>query len=75
MATPATEAKGSNEGGTKIAGDVPNPQPLLNDSTPQKLSPEDTREYLRRAEERLRDERRKMLRTISGTQRPGVRDW
>ena len=52
-----------------------NPQPLLNESTPQKLSPEDTREYLRRAEERLRDERRQMLRTISGTQRTGVRDW
>lgn len=75
MATPANDAKGGNDGGMKIAGDVPNPQPLLNESTPQKLSPEDTREYLRRAEERLRDERRQMLRTISGTQRTGVRDW
>ena len=58
-----------------MAGDVANPQPLLDDSTPQKLSEEDTREYLRRTEERLRDERRRMLRILYGPDRPGVRDW
>jgi hypothetical protein len=55
-----------------VPGDVPNPQPLLDESTPQKLSPEDTREYLRRTEERLRQERRNVPRPPD---RPGVRDW
>jgi hypothetical protein len=64
-----------NETGAPIAGDVPNPQPLLNDDVSQKLSPEETRAYLRRAEGRMREERRGMLRTLYGADRPGVRDW
>src|SRR5262249_8282105 len=39
----------------------------------QPLSPEDTREYLRRTAERLQRERRGMLRTLYGPDRPGVR--
>jgi len=66
---------GLNGTSNPMPADVPNPQPLLDDSAPQKLSPEDSREYLRRAEQRLRDERRAMLRTLYGPDRPGVRDW
>jgi hypothetical protein len=39
------------------------------------LSPDETREYLRRAEARLREERLKMLKIRYGPDRPGVRDW
>jgi len=60
---------------TPVPGNTVNPQPLLDDSTPQKLSAEDTREYLRRTEERLRNERRSLLRLLHGQDRPGVRDW
>ena len=41
----------------------------------QPLSPEDTREHLRRTAERLRKDRRDLLRTIYPPEQPGVRDW
>lgn len=41
----------------------------------QPLSPEDTREYLRRTADRLQRARRDQLRTLYGPDRPGVRDW
>jgi hypothetical protein len=63
---------GSDGSKNPTPGDVPNPQPLLDDSTPQKLDPEETREYLRRTEERFRQERRNLPRPPD---RPGVRDW
>jgi tetratricopeptide (TPR) repeat protein len=48
---------------------------IADDAQPQNLSPEDTREYLKRTDARLRDERAKMLRMLYGPDRPGVRDW
>jgi tetratricopeptide (TPR) repeat protein len=69
---PKVGPEGSN---TLTPAAAPALQPIADDSTPQKLSPEDTREYLRRAELRLRDERRSLLRTLYGTARPGIRDW
>src|SRR5262249_13036841 len=75
MPAPATgQVPKNGANGNPIAGDAPNPQMLLDESTPQKLSEEDTREYLRRTEQRLRDERRRMLRVLYGPDRPGVRD-
>lgn len=54
-----------------------NPQlPVIEDSNDVRpLSPEDTREYLRQADERLRKERQSMLRALYGRDRDGVRDW
>lgn len=76
MAVPgSTPKEGPEAAGNPIPGAVPNPQPVLDDGTPQKLSPEDSREHLRRAEVRLREERRALLRTLYGPDRPGVRDW
>lgn len=63
------------EANTPTAGNNRKLQPLEDADQAQPLSPEDTREYLRRTDERLRDERRKMLRLLSGPDRPGVRDW
>jgi tetratricopeptide (TPR) repeat protein len=63
------------EASTPTAGNNRKLQPLDDTDQAQPLSPEDTREYLRRTDERLRDERRKMLRLLSGPDRPGVRDW
>ena len=63
------------EANTPTAGNNRQLQPLEDADQAQPLSPEDTREYLRRTDERLRDERRKMLRLLSGPDRPGVRDW
>ena len=59
----------------QTAGNNPNLQPLKDDDHVEPRPPEDTREYLRRTDERLRDERRRMLRLLSGPDRPGVRDW
>lgn len=67
--------KNANGGNDTMPGNGAVLQPIADDGVPQKLSPEDTREYLRRAELRLRDERRSLLRTLYGTPRPGVRDW
>ena len=59
----------------KMAGNNPNLQPLIDNEAPQPLSPEQTREYLKQTDARLRAEREKMLRLLSGPDRPGVRDW
>jgi len=69
---PKTDSTGGNDSQPVPGAAL---QPIPDDSQPQKLSPEDTREYLRRAELRLRDERRGLLRTLYGPPRPGVRDW
>ncbi len=66
---------GASPTDAKTAGNNPNLQPLLNEDRPQQLSPEDTREYLKRTEERLRKERQGMLKMLYGPDRPGVRDW
>jgi tetratricopeptide (TPR) repeat protein len=72
---PGSVQKNGQTGSTAMPADVPNPQMLLDESTPQKLSEEETRAYLRRTEERLREERRRMLRVLYGPDRPGFRDW
>lgn len=56
-------------------GNNPQLQPIEDTGTVQPLSPEDTREYLKRAEERIRKERQNMLRAVYGRDRAGVRDW
>lgn len=59
----------------KTAGNNAHLEPLKDAGQVQPLSPEDTREYLRRTAERLDRERRGMLRALYGPDRPGVRDW
>jgi hypothetical protein len=58
-----------------VAGESTNPPLLPDDASPQSLTPNETREFLRQAEARLRDERLKMLKVRYGPDRPGVRDW
>lgn len=67
--------KDVNGGNDTQPGNAATLQPIADDGVPQKLSPEDTREYLRRAELRLQGERRSLLKTLYGTPRPGIRDW
>src|SRR5437763_1767135 len=59
----------------KAAGNNQNLEVLKDQDQVQPLSPEDTREYLRRTAERLERQRRDLLRTLYGPDRPGVRDW
>ena len=67
-ASPGSEANTGPANNTAL-------QPIQDDSLPQKLSPEDSREHLRRAESRMVEERRNLLKTLYGPPRPGVRDW
>ncbi len=67
-------------GTTNNPGQAPAPgsshlQPLQNSDQVQVLSPEDTREYLRRTAERLKKDRQDLLRTLYGGERPGLNDW
>jgi tetratricopeptide (TPR) repeat protein len=48
---------------------------LKNEDAVQQLSPEDTREHLRRIAERLKKDRHDLLRTLYPPDRPGSRDW
>jgi hypothetical protein len=48
---------------------------LRDTATVQKLTPEDTRAYLLQTAERLQRERRELLRSLYGPERPDVRDW
>ncbi len=50
-------------------------QPLQDESKVQPLSPEDTREYLRRTAERLKRDQQNMRKTLYGQERIGTRDW
>jgi tetratricopeptide (TPR) repeat protein len=50
-------------------------QPLENDTQIQRLNPDDTREYLRRAAERLKKDRHDLWRTLYGKVAAGIRDW
>jgi tetratricopeptide (TPR) repeat protein len=63
-----------NPNATPTHGDTTAPQ-LKDEAAVQPLSPEDTREHLRRAAERLRKDRRDLLRAIYPPEQPGVRDW
>jgi len=64
-----------NAAQTPTQGPAPHLQPLPDTAEVQPLSPEDTREYLRRAAERLKRERQIMRQTLYGPDRPGFRDW
>jgi hypothetical protein len=73
----ATQVPKAGPGGDGNTGPANNPllQPIADDTVPQKLSPEDSREHLRRAEQRMTQERRGLLKTLYGSPRPGLRDW
>jgi hypothetical protein len=75
MGPGATQKAGPAEAPKAVPGNNPQLQPLEDSGTVQPLSPEDTREYLRQADERLRKERQSLLRTLYGRDREGVRDW
>jgi tetratricopeptide (TPR) repeat protein len=60
---------------TKAPGTNANLEALKDADQVQPLSPEDTREYLRRTAARLERERHEMLKMLYGPDRPGVRDW
>ena len=75
MGPGATQKVGPVEAPKAVPGNNPQLQPLEDSGTVQPLSPEDTREYLRQADERLRKERQSLLRTLYGRDREGVRDW
>jgi hypothetical protein len=66
---------GAKTNPTPTPGNAPNLQPLPDSSTPQPLSPEDTREYLRRTAERLKKDRQNIRNTLYGPERPGLLDW
>lgn len=71
-------AAGPRQGTTQNpnqGGSAQNLQPLQNDTQIQLLSPEDTREYLRRDAERIRKDRQELWRTLYGKVPAGVRDW
>lgn len=65
----------NNPGNHGDPGTASGLQPLQDTSTPQPLSPEDTREHLRRAAERIKKEKRDLLKTLYGPERPGLLDW
>ncbi|MBA4066960.1 MAG: hypothetical protein C0501_25280 [Isosphaera sp.] len=71
--TPNTAATPSGPGSP--APGSTNPVPLADDEVVQPLSPEDTREHLRRTAERLRKDLRDLRRTLSPPDVPGHRDW
>ena len=70
----ANPAAKPNPNATPAHGNSTAPQ-LKDEAAVQPLSPEDTREHLRRTAERLRKDRRDLLRTIYPPEQPGVRDW
>jgi hypothetical protein len=72
---PAGGSRANNGQQSPSPGRAPHLQPLHDTDEVQPLSPEDTREYLRRAEERLKKDRQALLRTLYGPDRPGVLDW
>jgi len=54
---------------------TPNLQPLQDDRRVQPLSPEETRDHLRRTAERLRREQQQLRQALYGQERAGVHDW
>ena len=56
-------------------GNKSNLPQLKDEDAMQPLTADDTREYLRRAAERLKKDRQAMLGTLYGPDRPGVKDW
>ncbi len=65
----------TNQAPTPTPGNAPNLQPLQDTDTLQPLTPEDTREYLRRIAERIKRERQSLRNSIYGPERFGHLDW
>lgn len=59
----------------QAVGNKTNLPQLKDDEAAQPLSPEDTLDHLRFHRERMRKDRRAMLDTLYGPDRPGVKDW
>lgn len=72
---PLTGPKSGTTQQPNQGGGAQNLQPLANAPQLQVLTPEDTREYLRRAAERIKKDRQDLWRTLYGKVPPGVRDW
>lgn len=64
-----------NETNVPTPGNNPNLPQLPDEDRMQPLTPEDTREYLRRTAERLKRDRHGLLNLLYGPERPGVKDW
>jgi tetratricopeptide (TPR) repeat protein len=60
------KAQPGNNANLPVIADEPRPQPL---------SPEDTREHLRRADARLKRQRQQLADAVRGPDRPAARDW
>jgi tetratricopeptide (TPR) repeat protein len=73
---PVPQARnGANKTDRQTAGNNAAMEALKDQDQVQPLSEQDTREYLRRTDERLQKARRDQLRALYGPDRPGVRDW
>jgi len=66
---------GANSNPTQSPGNAPNLQQLQDSNTPQPLSPEETREHLKRTAERLKKDRQNLRNSIYGPERFGHIDW
>lgn len=73
--TPVPREGSPRESTTPTPGNNPALQVLQDSDKTQPLSPDETREYLRQTDERLRRERQGLLRTLSGPERAGIKDW
>jgi hypothetical protein len=71
----AMPTTGTNTNPTTNPGNTPNPQPLQDINAPQPLTPEDTREHLKRTAERLKRDRQNLRNSIYGQDRFGHLDW
>jgi tetratricopeptide (TPR) repeat protein len=65
----------ANSNPTTTPGNASNLQQLQDSSTPQPLSPEETREHLKRTAERLKKDRQNLRNSIYGPERFGEIDW
>jgi hypothetical protein len=71
----AVPTPGAKTNPTPTPGNAPNLQPLQDTNTPQPLSPEETREHLKRTAERLKKDRQNLRNSIYGPERFGHIDW
>jgi tetratricopeptide (TPR) repeat protein len=71
----AIPTAGTNTNSTQTPGNAANLQPLQDSSTLQPLSPEETREHLKRTAERLKKDRQNLRNAIYGPERLGHNDW
>ncbi len=72
---PAGAPGSPKETATPSAGNNTGLQVLPDSDKPKPMSPEQSREDLRRAEERFRRERQMRARDLYGPERPGLSDW